>query len=421
MFRKGQVSTPLSIKVSDIFTALLHRFYFLRRSLGIRSFHLVELQDFPAKNVEVCTSGSVICSVPNYAVGGITKASPVTAYPALKLSILSEAIVTLNHRFPSVLVGDKCVIQNRLERGPFLAFKGGTAYRTANIIGQKGSEIFIKKFSVTPKYGSAIYVGTRSTYNWSHWLINFLPGIYLVNHFADLPKSIPVIVPKSAMENAAFVEALDIVLEGRSVEAIGEGDFFSYDSLCWIDPPAYDGPFAAEAGERIPLVWHKEALQSYVQFLQNHISDEIPLSGSGMPRRIYIDRPAGGPRPVEVENLDEVLGSFDVHKVRMEDYSLAQKTSLLRAVDSLIAPSGSGLANLLFANRGIKVLSFSLQQAPEYDNFVPNLVELMEGTMSLFSITTTQGVDNSSSFVVLESLMREQLSAFLRTEEPSQQ
>ena len=390
----------------------LFRFPPIRLLLGIRRFLLIEVKLSKAPKITLQQESEAICSVPDYRHCGLRKDGADGMFAPLHLRTVKGAVLTVNHRFASVFEGRNCWIQNRVENGPFLAHKGGIAYQTANIVGQLEDELYVRRFKEQKRAGDVLYVGTRATYNWSHFLINFLPGVFLANEFAKLPLDVPLLVPSTVLSNPTFSETLQIVLQGRAIEPIEEGQFLRFDKVHWIDSPAYDGPFSARTTSRKPLVWHGRAMTEFVTFLNSQIDARRQLHQSRKKRRIYIDRREGSPRPVKVENLPALLDKYGIESVRMEELSIIEKRDLMSGVSDVIAPSGSGLANILFAHPGVNVLTFSYQQAPVFDNFVPNLIELMEGKMRLFSIGQHTEMDNSSSYTVPAELMETQLEKF---------
>jgi hypothetical protein len=381
---------------------------------GVRAFGLVEIGTSGETHRTLAPASDGICSIPEYFEGGGAGTALSRPFPALHLWEIPTASVVLNHRFAGVHRGDRLYIQNRAEPEPLQAFRRGSgAYQTANIVGQADELVFVRNFRRQHSAEAVIYVGTRATYNWSHLLINFLPGIYIANHLASLPKTIPVVVPQAVLDRPDSLEVLNVVLEGRSVFPISEEEIINAERVLWIDPPAYDGPFAERSELRQPLVWHREVMSRYRDFLTSNLGAGSLPKESAPKRRIYIDRPPGSPRHVRVENLSSILRDFDFELVDMGSLSLREKMELMSQVSHVVAPAGSGLANLVFAYPGVKVLAFTLNMAPSFDNFVPNLVALAGGKLSIFAINHDVQVDNATSYEVPEGLLRDQLASFV--------
>lgn len=382
--------------------------------LGVRAFGLTEIGTSGETCVPLAQASDGICSIPVYVESGGEGTELARSFPSLRLWDLQKASVALNHRFAGVQRGDRLYIPDRAEPPPFQAYKRGPgAYQTANIIGQANDVVFVRKFRRRRFAKELIYVGTRATYNWSHFLINFLPGIYIANNLACLPKTIPVVVPQAVLDRADSLEILNAVLEGRSVIPISEEEIINAERVLWIDPPAYDGPFAERSELRQPLVWHREVMLRYRDFLTPKCEGNSTPRKPAPKRRIYIDRPNVSRRTVRVENLRSILRDFDLELVDIEPLSLHEKRNLMSQVSHVVGPAGSGLANLVFAAPGVKVLAFTLNQAPSFDNFVPNLVALAGGTLNIFALKHDTRVDNLTSYEVPEWVLRDQLATFI--------
>ena len=76
-------------------------------------------------------------------------------------------------------------------------------------------------------------------------------------------------------------------------------------------------------------------------------------------RRVFISRRKTGTRTLsneaEIESLLRAHG-FETHF--MEDYSLAQQARLIREAEFIVATHGAGLANIVFARPGTRVIEF---------------------------------------------------------------
>lgn len=82
-----------------------------------------------------------------------------------------------------------------------------------------------------------------------------------------------------------------------------------------------------------------------------HVADE------GGPRRIYIDRRGASNR--QLLNEDAVIAALAPHgfvPVRLEALPLAAQIGLFQHAEAVVAPHGAGLANLVYARPGCRVL-----------------------------------------------------------------
>ena len=380
---------------------------------GVQVFKVAEVGAAGKTSSTLLPASNGVCSIPVYSNGGGIGKKLVRTFPHLRAWDIPNAGVSLNHRFSCVFQASELLISDRMEPPPFRVFRAGAAaYRTANIVGQSEDLVFVRKPTYYSRVETLLYVGTRATYNWSHFLIDFLPGLHIANRFGALPKHIPVVVPKSLLHADHFVELLRVVADGRKILAIGEDEVIEADRVIWVDPPAYGGPFTEHDELREPLVWHRDAMASYRDFLTSRVKPVLSPLDSSPSRRIYLTRPDGRRSPV-VENLTTILKDYRFDTVDMAMLDLAEKIELMSTVTHVVSPAGSGLANVLFARPGVKVLAFTDNRAPSFDNFVPNLVDLVEGTLSIFAAKDRVTVASGERYELREDLIRAQLKAFV--------
>jgi len=101
------------------------------------------------------------------------------------------------------------------------------------------------------------------------------------------------------------------------------------------------------------------------RYLRSAFLDRFGSSAAGH-KRIYVSREYAYDR--KVTNEDQVfrlLDGFGFRKVVLESLPVADQVRLFAAADTIVAPHGAGLANLLFCRPGTKVLEFF---APNYVN-----------------------------------------------------
>jgi capsular polysaccharide biosynthesis protein len=80
-------------------------------------------------------------------------------------------------------------------------------------------------------------------------------------------------------------------------------------------------------------------------------------AGSGGPRRIYVDRRGAANRSLRNENeVIAALAPLGFVPMRLEKLSLADQMGLFRHAEAIVAPHGAGLANLVYARPGCRVL-----------------------------------------------------------------
>jgi len=139
-----------------------------------------------------------------------------------------------------------------------------------------------------------------------------------------------VLLPAPAMAEVTETVARLGILHGREVRHVAAGQ--SYDVECCVVPGAmamFDRPHP-----RLP------------RFLAARLG--VPAR-PGSPRRIYIDRRAAPNR--RLENEDALVAA-----VALEGAAVAEEAALFAGAEVIVAPHGAGLANLVFAPPGCRVI-----------------------------------------------------------------
>ena len=85
-------------------------------------------------------------------------------------------------------------------------------------------------------------------------------------------------------------------------------------------------------------------------------------------RKIYISRAkAGSRRILNEDELLEFLDKFGYERILLEDISIRHASQIMAEAEAIIAPHGAGLANIVFAPPGAKVLEiFNAHLTPGY-------------------------------------------------------
>jgi hypothetical protein len=181
--------------------------------------------------------------------------------------------------------------------------------------------------------------------NYFHWWTDILPRL-AVAEAAEI-RTYQVIVPKEMEDwQRESLERLGVTA-GRQ-EPFGD-DHWQMESLLLPSLLGYSGmtrPWSAE-------------------WLRRRIGLPRPAARR---KRIYLQRPAAGFRRVSNESeLLPILEKFNFEIHQTLGMPLAEQMKLFSGADCVVSIHGAGLANLLFAPPGAKVLEF-MSPLPEYAN-----------------------------------------------------
>jgi len=124
--------------------------------------------------------------------------------------------------------------------------------------------------------------------------------------------------------------------------------------------PLEDGIYRAK---RIHFLWHAPTMpELYLNLsLPHQLFDKVDVPYKPeLPKRFYVAR-HGDDRitPEEQSYIDPALESHDYEKVFLEDIDFETQAALFRQAESIVAPHGAGLANLVFARKGTSLLELN--------------------------------------------------------------
>ena len=361
-----------SITRSALWRALLVSQFF---HLGTPGFRVYRVRDSPAefssRTLTLEPAGQLICEPVR--IWGEQKPHPTQRfpYPELRVHILEEAAVTDNRSFQAAICGGHLLLNNRQEKGPWELYKPGLADARGGIIGQRGSLVAIEEKPSGLKFERGIFLGSRSVGNWSHWLINFLPTLYLVRRLGSEFDNYPVIIPPNIRQDRHWQETLAFLLGDRQVIQLEPGKYTSFHKLAWVEPPVYDTPFSIALDERVGVALHSEAMSGFRSELYQGFNGQ--RKNSGLPTKWFLARKQKGKRGYNQEQAIEVASNFGVEAVYVEDLEMGEKISLFAHSDLIVGPEGSGFANILFAPKGARVLTWWPDLLKPGDNYNLNL------------------------------------------------
>lgn len=176
------------------------------------------------------------------------------------------------------------------------------------------------------------------TDNYFHFLFDALPRLYTLR--ASTP-NLPLLLPAFYAQRAFVSEALEAL--AQPVE------YLPRDGLYYRTGPMR---YANTAGEEYYQDYAIEVLREFARCLLAEGSEQ-----GGSPNRLYLSRQAASTRRVANESeVVEILARYGYQPLQLEYMSLAQQVAAFQRASSVIAPHGAGMANLVFAPSGCRVL-----------------------------------------------------------------
>jgi hypothetical protein len=292
-------------------------------------------------------------------------------FPELRSHELRDAFVMENWSYQSAVVDQSLVIARREDQGEWrLGGAGDTRYPTG-IMGNRQGVAWAKVQSHGKAIERAAYVGTRSPQTWAHWLINFLPSLYLLTSRGSGLDDLPILVPSSIPQDPHWHQSLQVVLGNRRTIPLRRDEFTLVRELHWIDAPFYDTPFASNPTSRASTSLHLEFMLDFRKTYLKELGKQH-LEGD-LPGRFFLARGTGSKRPYNQKEAIELAKRFGIEPVYVETLSFWQKVQLFHEASVIVGPEGSGLANVIFSAPNTQVLTWWPDRTSPTDNYLFNL------------------------------------------------
>jgi tetratricopeptide (TPR) repeat protein/capsular polysaccharide biosynthesis protein len=180
-----------------------------------------------------------------------------------------------------------------------------------------------------------------------HWMVDILPRIELLRQGGfDLEKIDGFVV--NSYQQSFQRETLGLlgIPEGKIIESDRVPHIKAKQLIC----PSFPGDLGW------PPPWA-------IHFLRREFFGKLTLK-SGYPERIYISRSQARYRKVFNETeVIEVLSEAGFVPIWLESLSFEEQIALFSQAKVIVSPHGSGLTNIIFCQRGTKVIEF---MSPHY-------------------------------------------------------
>lgn len=267
---------------------------------------------------------------------------------------LSNAEVVYNHKFPMVVQKSSLNLLPRTEEGPFHLYENDTWHRGFQIFGPVADRYLLKMPRRKIHQESAIYVGTRAPTNWSHWLINFLPGVMLAAGFEDNDCLGPLIVPENYASGPSRGELFELFWGSRPILELNANTRISVSELHWFEQPYSDSPRPKDLAQLLPksanITLMKEFRRRILEF------SEMNLTLTEFPRKVFLAREVGYSRDYNVQEVNEAAEKAGYQPIYLNRLSVADQVAVMHNAERVVGPHGSALANVIFCKSGAKVM-----------------------------------------------------------------
>ena len=347
----------------------------------------------------------------NVAIPTIDCGHPVSAtFPPARVWRFDRAEVIHNSRFNAVVLGDKLVLPERREPGPWTIYKGRQPRRVGLVHGQSRELVLLKRVRPVRRLPEALFIGTRAPYNWYHWIANVLPALHVANE-GNIPRHVPLILPDEVGNFPQMMESLSVFLDAREIVWISQDQVVQVDDLYWADSPVYDAPFSRDQSERLPLTLHGEAMAGYRRKILDSCASIRDSSSSS--KKVFLARSPGAARPYNSAQVEGWVQELGFTLCLIDQLTFPEQVDLFRRATHVVGPTGAAWSGIIFAQPSLRALRIHGGAAP-YENYFANLATISGAAIYDMAGGTANRVDGEMGFEVNKDSFFEAVRALLR-------
>jgi len=316
---------------------------------------------------------------------------------------LANVRVVHNSKFPMVLSSGRLNLLPRTESGPYYLYENGQLGRGFQILGPVAGAHLVKLPPRKRRLESAIYVGTRAPQNWSHWLINFLPGVLLADEYFVDDRSVPLLVPENYLSGSARETLFRLFWGSREVQEIGLEDSFRVGRLYWFEQPYSDSPRPISHTHLLPKSANYEVFKRFRERILDY--SQSFRTQSEFPKKVFLAREVGYSRQYNVDEVNQVAIEAGYHPVYLNRMSVADQVAIINNAERIVGPHGSALVNVIFCRDGARVLELG-NRVSEIEDWDSPLADVAGAEMFITYSTQRDSREGGEFDIDLRTLAR---------------
>ncbi len=184
----------------------------------------------------------------------------------------------------------------------------------------------------------AVFTASNQHIYW-HWLLDVIPRLIMLEEIERQPQ-FWYIQTKLPFQHE-MLQYMGVLPKGRLIDC----DTFPMISASTLHVPCHQ----VMEGREFPKWVYQELRKKFFPFSKQ--------GKMGTLNRIYISRAGSQQRRISnEEKLFPILRNYGFHVVRLEDLTVGEQVGLFKNAEVIVAPNGSGLANLIFCSEGTVVI-----------------------------------------------------------------
>ena len=260
-------------------------------------------------------------------------------------------------KFPLIRAQGVLMLPPRNESGPYNLYPRAIPAQGFQVLKQNAEVVLARVPKKSISVDACAYVGTRSPRNWSHWLINFLPGVMVADNFFSHQAAPPLVVGPGFRDGEARSSLFDYFWPDRETLLCEKDEMIRSREVFWFEQPYSDSPRPTSKGNLKPKFANFSIMKEFRRKLLEFASDVD--SDRAFPEKIFLARESAMSRTYNQEEVEAVAIDAGYEVVYLNRLPIAQQIAVVSNADRIVGPTGSAFASTIVAKSGAKLLELS--------------------------------------------------------------
>ena len=243
---------------------------------------------------------------------------------------------------------------------------GCADYSGGSIIAHGVKRVLLRKLNNENIQRGIAITGSSDT-NYYHWILEVLSKLQYIKQLPDHYSHYPIMISEKVQNIPSIKQFFELFKIKNEIIWLKSIQQYSVDELIYITPPNYIAP-------NLTLGEKYQATHCYISLGSIHYLKAMALSlsrkkaNTSSPKRVFLARKSF----IRSYNQDEVislLAHHDFVAVFLEELGFEKQVELMQQAEIIIGPTGAAWTNLIFANSGIKALTWIAKEAGDFSGY----------------------------------------------------
>ncbi len=291
-----------------------------------------------------------------------------------------------------------CAVIERVQSVPIEKCR----YNTGSVIAHDGVTAIVCLSKPVKKIEKAIFLAGNGSWNYYHWLIEILPKIKYFMEAGVLCNECTIIVPWQVNIHKSFLDTLNmalgeikcnVIVTPKSAKLLVSSLYIVNTASNVVFNPAR---IAIEPGF---FVFRTDAIDYLRKLFISCVDTSVEYSSNKYYKRIFLARRVGAIRSYNQNEVINVFRDNGFMVIYPEELNLEEQIAAFQHADFIAGPSGAAWANIIFAKRGTKAISWLSESVAGFSVF-SSLANYVGVDMKFVLAKSKDNIEVHSNYIV---------------------